>query len=53
MIEGVRRPPAPAPCAGIPETLGSRVCRGRANVPALGVAAGSRDAIEAFLVGTG
>lgn len=53
MIEGVRRPPAPAPCAGMPETLGPRPCRGRGYAPGLGVAAGSREAIEAFLVGTG
>lgn len=53
MIDGVRRPPGVAPAAGIPETLGPRVWRGRANTPALGVAAGSRDAIEAFLVGIG
>lgn len=37
----------------MPETLGPRVCRGRAKVPARGVAAGSRDAIEALRVGTG
>ena len=53
MIEGVRRPPALALGAGNPDTLGPRVCRGRTNVPALGVAAGSRDAIDAFLVGLG
>lgn len=53
MTDGVRRPPAAAPAAGIPETLGPRVCRGRARTPALGVAAGSRDAIDAFLVGKG
>lgn len=56
MTDGVRRgaPPATAPAPGAAEILGSRVCRGReVNVPALGVAAGSRDAIEAFRVGTG
>lgn len=53
-MEGVRRGPVAAPPAGMPETLGPRVWRGRAaNVPALGVAAGSREAMEAFLIGTG
>lgn len=53
IIEGVRRPPAFPPWAGIPETLGRRVCRGRAKTPALGVAAGSCDTIDAFLVSPG
>lgn len=54
MTDGVRRTPVVAPAAGMPETLGPRVWRGLgANVPALGIAAGSREAIEAFLVGTG
>lgn len=54
MTDGVRRGPVDAPAPGAAEILGRRVCRGReANVPALGVAAGSRDAIESFLVGIG
>ncbi len=53
MTDGVRRGAALAPAAGIPDTLGPRVCLGRAKMPALGVAEGSRDASEAFLVGTG
>ena len=38
----------------MPDTLGPRAWRGRATkVPALGVAAGSREAMEAFRVGMG
>lgn len=54
MMDGVRRGPVGGPPAGMPDTLGPRAWRGRATkVPALGVAAGSREAMEAFRAGMG